>query len=501
MGAQCSLFVLDDKKNLGDKFQPNILNKYIHSEIIINQKIIIYDYNDNPYDHYEQLDMLGTGTNSKIYKTVNKNNKTNRAIKTYDLSDNQSEKLNNLIKNEIKILKHLDHPNIVKLFEYYQNPKETHLILELLGNDIFDKLSKNQKFSEEQTAKFIVQIISAVKYMHDNGIIYRDIKPENILIYDEENFLVKLIDYDTSLYINEKKLKEKIGTPSYMAPEILKGEEYDYKVDVWSIGILMYFLLMGCLPFQGINEDEIFKSILKDKIDFSNMSSNLISNEAINLMKDLLNKDSYKRININEALNSDFIKKYINNESKKSLIQNISFTKDNLKNFKIKNFIQLIVYTYLIHINYDLNNSIYNNLNKLFIFFDEDNDGLLNKNEFNFFLSYYYNENEVKELSDKFFILFNDENNKNQFITYSNFLLININIGNYLNETNIQNVFNKMDIKKQGKINKEDIKFIFDKENLFKNQEDIFINTINKYGRNIEFPIDYNNYLKYVNEE
>ena len=501
MGAQCSLFILDDKKAITDKFQPNILNKYIHSVILINQKIIIYDYYNDPFEYYEQSELLGTGTSSKIIKIVNKNNKINRAMKSFILSDTNPEKLNNLIKNEIKILKHLDHPNIIKLFEYYQNDKEMHLILELLGNDVLDKLSKVQKFTEEQTAKIIVQVLSAVKYMHDNGIIYRDIKPENILIYDEENLLVKLIDYDLSLYINEKKLKDKVGTPSYIAPEILKGEEYDYKVDIWSIGILMYFLLMGSLPFQGINEDEIYKCILKNKIDFSNMTANLINIEAINLLKDLLNKDSSKRININDALNSDFIKKYVNNESKKVLIKDINFSKDNLKNFKIKNFIQLIVYTYLIHINYDLNNSIYNNLNKLFLYFDEDNDGLLNKNEFNFFLSNYYNENEVKDLSDKFFTFFNDENNKNQFITYNNFLLININIENYLNEKNIQNVFNKLDIKKQGQINKDDIKFIFDKENLFKNQEDIFINTINKYGRNIEFPIDYNNYLQFVNEK
>jgi len=122
------LFVLDDKKAITDKFQPNILNKYIHSVILINQKIIIYDYYDDPLKYYEQSDRLGTGTNSKIYKTVNKKNKINRAMKTYILPETDSEKLHNLIKNEIKILKHLDHPNIVKLFEYYQNEKEIHLI-------------------------------------------------------------------------------------------------------------------------------------------------------------------------------------------------------------------------------------------------------------------------------------------------------------------------------------------------------------------------------------
>ena len=104
--------------------------------------------------------------------------------------------------------------------------------------------------------------------MHNNNLVHRDIKPENILIADKETLEIKLTDFGFATYHDKKNLKDVLGSPMYMAPEIIKREKYDHKVDCWSIGVVTYVLLTGCTPFDGNSKEEVYKSIKTQKPDF-----------------------------------------------------------------------------------------------------------------------------------------------------------------------------------------------------------------------------------------
>ena len=171
---------------------------------------------------------------------------------------------------EVSILNTLDHPNIVKYFETYDDKKYIYLVMEFIeGEQLFDKIvhQTNQVFGESQAAGYMRQLISAVFHCHTMGIVHRDIKPENIMITRGND--VKLIDFGLSKNsgITHGSMHTIAGTPYYMAPEVLKGS-YNEKADMWSLGVLLYTLVSGYLPFQGKNSAEVFKKIKEGDYSF-----------------------------------------------------------------------------------------------------------------------------------------------------------------------------------------------------------------------------------------
>ena len=154
------------------------------------------------------------------------------------------------IMEEVEILNKLDHPNIVKYFETYNDTKYIYLVMEYIqGMQLFDKITSmpNQTFDEREAGIYMEKLLQAVNHCHAQGIIHRDIKPENIMITD--NGSVRLIDFGLSkVNKGDKKLTTIAGTPFYMAPEVLDGN-YGAKADIWSLGVLLYVLVSGYLPF------------------------------------------------------------------------------------------------------------------------------------------------------------------------------------------------------------------------------------------------------------
>ena len=163
-------------------------------------------------------------------------------------------KLSEQLKNEIKIQSFCNHPNIIKLKEVLASNSKIFLVLELVeGGDLFNKIKKGGIFTEKKVSDILKQILSAVVYLHKNNIVHRDLKPENML-YDIESNSLKIIDFGTAIEKKpNKKLAALVGTPYYLAPEVVKGE-YDEKCDVWSCGVIMYLLLCGMPPFIGHTE-------------------------------------------------------------------------------------------------------------------------------------------------------------------------------------------------------------------------------------------------------
>jgi len=170
-----------------------------------------------------------------------------------------------MLFNEINILRSLDHPNIVKMYEFFEDDKRYYIVTEICkGGELFDEIINRGKFSERDAAILMKQLLMCVNYCHSNNVVHRDLKPENILLEANKDFdQIKIIDFGTSLTVDPTKtLDEKLGTPYYIAPEVL-NKKYNHKCDIWSSGVISYIVLSGIPPFNGANDQEIMANVKK----------------------------------------------------------------------------------------------------------------------------------------------------------------------------------------------------------------------------------------------
>ena len=205
---------------------------------------------------------LGEGSYGEVKLAIHKKSLLKRAMKIIKINSIPEMEKQSLLQ-EVEILKSLDHPNIIKIFDLYEDSKNYYLITEYCsGGELFDRIQKNAVFTEREAARYIKQLLSALTYLHDKNIVHRDLKAENLLFENNsaESHL-KLIDFGVSSeFLKGKKLKETLGTPYYIAPEVLL-QSYDEKCDVWSCGVILYILLCGYPPFNGDNDKEIMQAV------------------------------------------------------------------------------------------------------------------------------------------------------------------------------------------------------------------------------------------------
>lgn len=168
------------------------------------------------------------------------------------------------LRTELKILRFCDHPNVVKFVELYQDPVHYHFILELCrGGDLGTWVKNHGPLSEEETKAAIYQVLKSLAYLHACGLMHRDVKCENFLfLHKSATSPVKLIDFGLSTKMHEReKMYSIVGTPTYIAPEMIEKIGYDEKIDVWAVGVMTYFLLTGLYPFMGDTHQTLFLNI------------------------------------------------------------------------------------------------------------------------------------------------------------------------------------------------------------------------------------------------
>ena len=424
------------------------------------------------YSNYELCNYIGKGGFGRVYKVHHKLSNQYRAMKIIQcksLSDNHSSTIN----KEINILKNLDHPNIIKVYEFYQSEKYVYIINELCtGGELFDKIVDVKFFSENVACNIMRQLLSAVAYCHENGVIHRDLKPENILIEnseekDKEFFHIKVIDFGTCEIFKKKKLTEQIGTSFYIAPEVIKNS-YNEKCDLWSCGVILYILLCGSPPFYGKNEKEIFKKIIEGNFTFRHKIWNKISSEAKNLVLKLLQVNPDKRISAKVALEDIWFKKNINVNSlennKKS--SNYRLFLKNITEFCAEQKLQQATLTFLVH-NFAPKEEL-NELKKIFFAFDKNGDGKISKEEFVTGLS---NNNDnlnslLKDDDNIKGLIDNMDQDNNGYIGFEEFLIASINKEKILTEKNLKMAFNVFDRDKSGGISQNELKFILGEYNV-----------------------------------
>ena len=248
------------------------------------------------YWYTNKQNVLGTGTFGTVRKGISKLSSNVVAIKVIDKVANQ--KILWSIKNEVRILKFCTHPNIVCMIDSFESFDSIFIIMEYMkGGDLFTYL-RNCKHGipESLSTSIIFQITTAIDYMHQCGVIHRDLKLENILIksLSEKSIVVKVSDFGLSALTSPSQdSKEKLGTLHYVAPEILESKVYDNSVDVWSLGVIMYALLSGSFPFDDANESLLVKyialirKIINPQLKLKGGVWVNISDNAIDLLKSM----------------------------------------------------------------------------------------------------------------------------------------------------------------------------------------------------------------------
>jgi len=274
----------------------------------------------------------------------------------------------------------MDHPNIVKVYDYYEDSDRFHIIMEYCeGGELLEYIAKSGVFTEDMASHIMKQILSAIAYLHSQNIIHSDLKAENIMLVqkDDEDFYCKLIDFGmASKFDPDKKMSQIQGTPYYIAPEVLKNS-YDSKADIWSLGVLVFILLTGTPPFKASSLKEIFNKILKGKVNFEDEICKNISEEAIEFIKRLLKYDPVERPTALESLKISWIKTHL--QKRKNIRMVSAFAMRNLKKFNSERKLEMAVISYIA--NYVTTAQNNQALRDTFQLLDKDNDGVLSKQE------------------------------------------------------------------------------------------------------------------------
>ena len=268
----------------------------------------------NINEKYDIQEQIGKGKFAIVYKGIHKTTDRVVAIKILNKQDMTTIDLE-LVKTEMDVLKICQHPYIIKLYDIQENEENIYLIMEYCqGSDLFTYIEKRgYKLEEKKACEIIHKLCAAVYYLHSYGIVHRDLKPENIIMTDNsDNADIRLLDFGLSKILGPtEKCSEPFGTISYVAPEVLKQKYYGREVDIWSIGIITYLLLCGCLPFDDEkSEKEIIRQTIEDPVPYYPKLWKKLSEEAKSFVEGCLKKNPQERMNIKEALQHEWIKKF-----------------------------------------------------------------------------------------------------------------------------------------------------------------------------------------------
>ncbi len=283
-------------KNESKKLSEKIKNYYIKNK----------EYPETTLEYYKIGRSIGHGGFGKVNLSLHILSGRIVAIKSINKKKGIYSKKN--ILYEIKLMKKLrGHKNVVKLFEKFENKNYTFIVMEnIMGGNLLQTVKKMTKLTENQSKNIFKQLIETLKYIHSKNIVHRDIKPHNILLTLDNQ--IKICDFGVGKEITKGTLvNETCGTPAYIAPELLYNKPFDpFKSDIWSCGVVLYFMLTGFVPFKGDNDNELHNNIIKGIYPYIDN----ISLECNDLIKNILEVNPDKRFNLNDILNHSWLKDF-----------------------------------------------------------------------------------------------------------------------------------------------------------------------------------------------
>ena len=470
---------------------------------------------------YKFKDFLGEGHFGSVRTAFKKKEYSPHkffAVKSISLKKLTEKEYQDLIF-EVKIISSLEHPHIVKFYETYFDKKYFHIVTELCrGNNLYKRLKKlGGKMKEEFVRIIIMEILHAINYCHHNGIVHRDLKPENIVFeipnnneYDneEENkdnyFNIKICDFGLSaLKKSQDKLHTILGTPYYMAPEVLKGD-YNEKCDIWSIGAITYYLLTGKEPFKGDTSNQIFSKILFTQPDYSPAKMGNSSSLVIDFLKKCFSKDPMVRPSASEALSHPWFENLFKKmHSAKFISDDIFYNISSTKKFSQ---LKRLIMRYMV---YNMGHTELNVYKKAFLAFDKNNTGVITPDELRRLFKIYHKNLDEEEIKN--IMTVSDE--RNDFLTYNEFIIICLQIEEFISPVKLLDAFLFFDVDNNNEIDENDLylallrwgKDVVDKSMI---ENIIFFGTKKKYKKLdlkgfvsiFEDEIDVNDFMKQIEE-
>jgi calcium-dependent protein kinase len=416
------------------KGQPLYAEGNFHSKslstISVGRQRLFRNFNSFDSSYSLAKNKLGYGSYGDVKLCTDKKLKVSKAVKIINKDYLRTANIeNSWFYNKIDILNRLDHPLIISFYEFFEERDFFYLLMDYHEEgDLLNHLKNKRIFKETSICIIIQQLLIVICYMHKQKIAHRDIKPENILLSTERGISIKLIDFDTAASFEEKGLSGAHGTFHYMAPETV-NRSYNEKCDVWSCGIIMYVLLTGKKNLPGLTDKQDPKKLQMIKFDFSSPVWAKFSQNAVDLIKLMLQKDPVKRISAEDSLKHSWFERLnlMNYEACFHVLVRI-------RNSEVSTFVKSAK-KFLIQLKSSADDLI--EIEKVFIHLDTDFDGLLVKEDFFRFFCIKHSRNESSAAAEEIIEKFRNT----EVVCYSDFVEVAINSKHFLENNNLQFFF------------------------------------------------------------
>lgn len=413
-------------------------------------------------DDYVFVKNLGSGAFADVKLFLYKPTNQHRAVKIIHKVGLHKQQMDaEYMLKEISVLTSLDHPNILRCYEIFEDLWRFYVVIEYCaGGELFSKIVLLKKFTEDQACEIMFQLLSAVAYCHERLVIHRDLKPENILLEEVDGSLkIKVADFGSSCFIDtQKRLSGCFGSAYYVAPEVLM-DEYNEKCDIWSLGVIMYILLTGQPPYPGKDSKAILQLIRSSPLIISEAIVPGVSLSALDLLTKMLTVDPKMRVNAKTALNHEWIKQHRNLANPSDLSKTLKVLETFHSTAKLKDAVHIFLATQVI------SQEECKKLTENFINLDKNADGKISKDEL---MSEYIETIDEKEariraeqIIDRVDVNYNGE------IDYSEFLSACMNYTNYMSKEHLEAAFKLFDLDNSGYITVDELKEVLGDGNAF----------------------------------
>lgn len=445
--------------------------------------------NENRFEQMYKLGIiLGEGNNCEVRKCVHRDTKHVRAVKIFNRQIMRLED-EDVIK-ELNVIKSIDHPNIVRVYEYFVDHRYIFLVMEYCqGGQLQGRITTQLQFTEPQVAFIMRQLLSAVVYMQNIGIVHREITPEKILLEEKSGDInIKIIDFSGSVRSKRRVLgSECMNYLPYLAPEVLTNDPEHYS-DLWSCGVLMFVLLSGRLPFEGSTIEEIREKMTAGKYSMSGGLWNSVSSEAKDLIQRILQPVSC-RIQASEALAHAWFTRF---ELVRSVPMDfVQRVLGNVLKFHFSTKLQLAALTFISTQVLGLQDT--KDLREVFRMMDKNGDGTISKTE----LVEMYRETMPPSEAAKAVneIMAHADTDGNGFMSYTEFLRASIDLKAVLTEKLLEEVFSVFDRDGNGTITSQEIMKVLKGNSLPDEVDDsMWTNMVAEVDRNGDGVIDINEF-------
>lgn len=456
----------------------------------LNKKDLVKVKTTSIRDEYTIGRQVGEDKFATIFNCRNNATQKRYVAKFYQVKNVNPKILESFMK-EAEMLRNADHPNIIKVIDVYNDSVTAIIVTECCkGGELLSRIKNEGHLTENQVAGYMKQISSALAYLHSKKIVHRDLRLESISFLNADpDSALKITEFGSCKHF-EKNIRalERIGTPFYMAPEVIVGN-YNEKCDIWSMGVMMHLMLTGEVPFSGRNESEILNNILTTELNFEGKIWKKVSVEARALLKQMLTRSAPDRLSAVEVYQNQWVvARSANQVPDNELMGN---TLNNLSKFDTESKLQRATLSFIV--SQIMSTDETSGLNSVFRQLDVDGNGMLSVDEIRSGMSRHtgMTDANIEELIRKVDLDANGE------VNYSEFLAATIDWGNEMSRERLEQAFKLFDADGSGKISLDELVLAFGGSHQSKQ---MFLDMINEADTNKDGELDLEEFCTYMNQ-